>query len=56
MRPKYKVTLVCEDGTRRQVVVYADSPQHAEKKAKDKLKPASLVIEVITEEVRARLS
>lgn len=36
-RPRYRVTIICDDGSRATEIVYAESPDHAKKKAIDRL-------------------
>lgn len=42
MRTKYKVTLACPDGSHPVLVLWADSPQHAMKKATRQIEGAAV--------------
>lgn len=50
MRKKYRVTMSCDDGTKPVEVVWAESPEHAKKKALARLGPEHVIIDIIAEE------
>jgi hypothetical protein len=48
-RPRYRVTLILKDGSKTEEVVYADSPDHARKKAVARY-ANRIIVEVLAEE------
>lgn len=51
MRRKYKVTLNCDDGTAPIYTVWAETPEHAIKKAGERHGTHPLVVNSIAEEI-----
>lgn len=46
----YNVTLFCNDGSEPKVTVWAESPEHAIEKAKERIPSALIVVNGIAEE------
>lgn len=51
MRRKFKVICVLEDGTRPEFTFWAESPEHAKRRAERELPPGSVVISTTAEDV-----
>lgn len=54
MRKKYRVTFTCEDSTEPQYTIWAETPEHAIRKAEQKYRSPLVVVNKIAEELKGR--